>query len=615
MKKLISIGAIIVLGGAMAAAQTPAAAPASDTAELRQEIEQLKKTVLALEDRLAAQEKAAQEQAKAPATNDNKQTESVADLQARVKDLDQRVNKTERKSGLDRLAWSGDFRVESHSIFGSVPAHYDGMKLQNMVVRTLWMMSPTSQGGMGMAFDPNLLRTMTPAQFTGFVNNQVASNYGAYQYFTSNLSFSGLKSAMGQFSPDMQQALMSYLQQAPGVAVARYAADTNTLMTNRLRLNFDARVADNVSVQARLSMYKTFGDSTNVQVFNGQANTLNLDGTTSRVPTGDMVRVERAFFTWNKIAGLPLYVSIGRRPSTDGPPLNFREDELRGGTPSGALFDYQYDGVTIGYHVTDKTALRLCYGMGYTSGFGNGNLLQSPADRLKSVHLMGGMVDLYETEKTFLQVLVAHAWNVTDGFNGTMVLPVNPLTGDSIAAPIVMRYTPSANLGSIGLYGVVAEKRLRQFDLYFSGNVDSLRPNGQTTPFGGLGSDPFETPTDHNGYMVYAGVRFNVPQNDGRTKFGFEFNHGSKYWFNFAQAEDDILAPKTSARGDVYETYLTHRITSHFIFKVDFQRFNYNWSGSGWHLGAPKRLDSMPLLGFPTYDTANMFSAGLTARF
>lgn len=604
MRRFIGLLAIVtILGGASLAAQTGAGTASSDTAELRQEIEQLKKTVSALQERLSAQEKAqeqqkAQEQAKPePAKSENQDTEGVADLKAKVRDLDQRINKTERKSGLDRLAWSGDFRVEAHSIFGSIPAHYDGMKLQNLVVKSMFAMNVLGR----------------PPMSVDEINNTVAANFGGYQYFTQNLSFDKLKAAMASFPAPLQAQLMGMLM--PSTFVGRYAADSNTLFTNRLRLNFDSRVSDNVSVQARLSMYKTFGDSTDVQVFNGQANTLNLDGTTSRVPTGDMIRVERAFFTWNKIGGLPLYVSIGRRPSTDGPPLNFREDELRGGTPSGALFDYQYDGVTIGYHVTPKMALRVCYGMGYTAGFGNGQLLESPADRLKSVHLMGGMADLYDTDKTFVQVLVARAWNVTDGFNGLMVLPVNPLTGDAVPAPVVMRYTPSANLGSIGLYGLVLEKRLGQFDAYFSANIDSLRPNGTTTPFGGLGSDPFDTPSDHDGYMFYAGLRYSVPQNDGRTKLGFEFNHGSKYWFNFAQAEDDILAPKTSARGNVYETYLTHRITPHFVLKVDYQRFNYDWSGSGWHLGAPKRLDSTPLLGFPTYDTANMFTVGLTARF
>lgn len=96
---------------------------------------------------------------------------------------------------------------------------------------------------------------------------------------------------------------------------------------------------------------------------------------------------------------------------------------------------------------------RLCYGVGYQSGFGNGNILKSPADRLKDTHLLGANLDLYNTEKTFLQATYAHAFNVTDGFTGLLVLPVNPVTGDPVNAPIVMRYTPSANLGSINLFG------------------------------------------------------------------------------------------------------------------------------------------------------------------
>jgi hypothetical protein len=98
--------------------------------------------------------------------------------------------------------------------------------------------------------------------------------------------------------------------------------------------------------------------------------------------------------------------------------------------------------------------------------------------------------------------------------------------------------------------------------------------------------------------MVYAGLRYSIPQNDGRTKLGFEFNHGTKYWFNFAQAEDDIVAPKSNTRGEAYEIYTTHRINDHFIFKADFTRYNYAWSGSGWHLGAPKRLMVLALRFF-----------------
>ena len=568
-----------------------------------------------MEARLAEQEK---KQSEKPAAQTGSTTPQPADAVVStgdLKDLDKRMDKTERKTVLDRLNWSGDYRFEAHTIRGSIPSFYDGMKLQNLMVKTLWLFAPQSQGGLGMAFDPNMLGQMTPAQFSGFVGQQVQQNYSQYQYYSSNLSFSGLKQSLGAFSPQLQQALMQYLMQAPGVFTQGYTANTDALFTNRLRLRFDSKVSDNVSFGARLSMYKVFGDSTGVQVFNGQPNTLAIDGTTTRVPSGDMLRVERAFFNWTDIGGSKLYFSIGRRPSTDGPPMNLRQDEPRGGTPMGSLFDYQYDGMTLGYHITDKVTVRACYGVGYSSGFGNGDLLKQPADRLKDVHLAGWMADLYDTDKTFVQALVAHAWNVTDGFDGQMVLPNNPVTGDVVGAPVIMRFAPSANLGGINLYGLVAQRTLGPMDLFVSGNWVGLRPNGQTTPFGGLGADPFDVPQNHDGHMIYIGMRFNVPQNDGRTKLGFEFNQGSKYWFNFAQAEDDIIAPKTNTRGEAYETYLTHRINDRFIFKADFIRYNYTWSGSGWHLGAPKRLDSSPLLGFPTYDKANMLTLGLTARF
>ena len=594
-------------------AQSPSPAT-DDAAQLQQEIDQLKKTVNALEQRLDAQQKTAQPTAAQPAEK-KEETASTADLQTSVRDLNDRVLETERKSLRDRLEWGGDYRFEAHTIVGNVPGHYDGMQLQNLTVKTLWLFAPTSQGGLGMTFDPSMLQQMTPNQFAGFVGQQLQQNYGQYQFFSNNLTFGGLKQSIGQFSPLMQQMLMSYLQQVTGVYKNAYSANTDTLLTNRLRLKFETKVADNISFGARLSMYKVFGDGTGVQVFNGQPNSLNIDGTTAGVPNSDQVRVERVFFNWNNIGGSKLYLSIGRRPAVGGPPLNFRDDEPRGGTPSGALFDFQYDGMTVGYHVTDKMTLRACYGLGYSSGFGNGNLLKTPADRLKDVHLAGGVFDLYETDHTFVQALVARAWNVTDGFNGLVVMPNNPLTGDTVSAPVVMRYTPSANLGALNLYGFVLQKKLGNFDLFASGNWVSLRPNGQTTPFGGLGSDPFDTPVNHDGQMGYLGIRYSIPKDDGRTKIGFEFNHGTKYWFNFSNAEDDIIAPKTNTRGEVYETYLTHRIADHFIFKADFIRYNYSWSGSGWHIGAPKRLDSSPILGFPGYDTANMFTLGLTAQF
>ena len=569
-----------------------AAAPEADTSdELKQELEKLKKAVAALEERLKAQEK----QTPAPAQA-LVQQQPASELVTDVKELDKRVSATEREQALDRVRITGDYRFEAHSIAGSVPAHFDGMALQNLVVKTMFAM-------------PILGR---PPASVAEINNTVAGHYSDYQFFTNSLTFDKLKKGMGSFPAAMQQQLFGMLM--PSTFTPAYKDNNDALFTNRLRLNIDAKVADNVSFTGRLSMYKVFGDSTGVQVFNGQPNTLNSDGTTTGVPNSDQLRVERAYFSWNNIGGSKLYLSIGRRPSSGGPPMNYRQDELRGGTPSGSLIDYQFDGITVGYKFTDNMVWRLCWGLGYESGFGNGNLLKMPQDRLKDTHFLGANLDLWNSETTLVQATYAHAFNVADGFNGLMVLPANPLTGDPVNAPVVMRYTPSANLGGIHLFGMNVTQRAKSFDFYASGNLSATRPNGTTTPFGGLMSDPFDTPVNRQGYMALAGIRYSF-SNDERTKLGFEFNHGSQYWFNFAQASDDIVAPKTNTRGNVVETYLTHRINNRFIFKADFIKYLYDYSGSGWHVGAPKLLDSQPTLGFPSYSGATMFSLGLTTRF
>jgi len=537
----------------------------------------------------------AQEEGMSAKSEAEQTAEEIAQLKDKLKKLERRVQKGERKDALDRVNFSGDFRFEAHSIEASVPDHFDGLQLQNLVVNTLFYVNSTG---------------MLPAS-PDAINQQIATNYGDYLYFTNNLTYEGLQNALAQFPPQLQQQLFGMLM--PATYVPGYDADNSILYTNRLRLRMDSDLGDNISFSGRLSMYKVFGDSTGVQVFNGQPTSLNVDGTTTGVPNSDIVRVERAYFNWSNIGGLPFYLSIGRRPSTGGAPLNFRQDEPRGGTPLGSVIDYQFDGITAGYHINDYSTVRLCYGVGYESGFGNGDLLKLPADRLDDASFLGVNWDIYDSEKMFIQATVARAFDVTDGFNGLVVFPSDPLTGNSINAPVALRFTPSTNLGDIDLASIVLIREDGPFDWFISGNYMQSDPNPVSTPFGGLFSDPFEVPEDQDGTMWYAGVRYKF--NEEKTKIGVEFNHGSQYWFNFALAEDDLIAPKTSTRGDVWELYLTHRITDRFVLKLDYIDYDYEWSQSGWHLGAPKRLDSSPTLGFPTYDSASKASLSLVARF
>jgi len=522
-------------------------------------------------------------------------TDEAATLRQDIGDLEARLEKVEKKSAKDRLNLSGDYRFEAHSIRSSIPDYYNGMAVQNGLVNTLFFYGATGQL-------PQNLQA---------VQQFVASHYGDYLYLTDNLTFAQLKQAMAMFPPQMQQQLMGML--LPGAYVKGYDANNALLYTNRVRLAMDAEVADNVKFAGRLSMYKTWGDSTGVQVFNGQSNTFNIDGNASGVPNSDILRVDRAYFDWNNIGGLPLYLSIGRRPSTNGPPMNLRQGELRGGTPMGSLIDFQFDGITVGYHLTDTSTFRLCYGRGFESGYGNGEVLKQAGDRLKDADFLGANWDIYNTEEMLIQTTVARAFNLTDGFNGLIVLPNNPLTGQKIGGPVVMRFTPSANLGDMDIAGLLLQRRDGPIDWFVNFGYVKSHPNGVTTPFGGLYSDPFEQPTEHSGTMVYVGGRYTLP-NDA-TMIGLEYNQGSKYWFNFTPAQDDIISAKTGTRGKVVEAYLIHQIAKRFQVKLDVIHYDYEYSGSGWHIGAPKTLDSKPILGFPTFDSADMVTLSMTAKF
>ncbi|MCP4896521.1 MAG: DUF3373 domain-containing protein, partial [bacterium] len=393
--------------------------------------------------------------------------EEVQKLKQDIKDLEKRVMKNERKTGVDRLNFSGDFRFQMHSLESTFNDSFDGMHLQRMMVDNLFYVG-ANEG----AFPPN----------QEAVQQYIAQNYSNYLYYLNNVvTFDRLKQMVGSFPPEQMQQFMGML--LPYTYQPGYDYKNSIIYTNRLRLQMDAKVSKNVDFAGRLSMYKVWGDSTGVQVFNGQPTSINVDGTTASVPNSDIVRVDRAYFTWKSPE---FYLSIGRRPSTGGVPLNFREDEPRGGTPLGSIINYQFDGATLGWHISDYSTLRLCYGVGFESGFGNGAEQQLPQDRLKDASFLGVNWDIWNTDDMFIQGTFARAFDVTDGFNGLVVLPVDPVSGQEIPGTPVLRYTPSANLGNIDWASIVLVRHDGPFDWFATYSYMQSDPNNITTPFGGL---------------------------------------------------------------------------------------------------------------------------------
>jgi Protein of unknown function (DUF3373) len=522
-------------------------------------------------------------------------------------DGEKRLQAVERKAAMDRLNFSGEIRVAADFIDGTQAAFFNGMTLQRGIVDSLFYVQ--SNGGMfPMPTDP-----ADPQSIYQVLAGNVQANYADYLYFINALTFNDLKTTLGTFTPAQQAALMGML--LPGTATPERDYRNDVAYTTRLRLNMKAEIDDSFSFSGRLAMYKIWGDSTGVQVFNGQPNSINIDGTTASVPNSDVVRVERAYLDWKNLGGSNWYLSLGRRPSTAGPPTEIRDDRLRGGTPLGHVVDFQFDGATIGYVFKRMPGAiyRFCYGVGFESGFGNADQLQAPADRLRDVHLGGFNLDLYASDRMLLQATILRAFNVTDGFNGLVVMPVDPVTGIPTPGPAVIRFTPSANLGDIDLGALLMERHDGPVNWFVSIAGMKSHADDVTTPFGGLFSDPFETPQDRSGSSVYAGARYEFPNQ--KSQIGVEYNHGSKYWFNFTHAADDLVLSKLATRGSVWEVYYNQAIGSKAQFRLSALDYRYDYSGSGWHLGAPKDLDETPILGFPTYKKVLNIRAAMTVKF
>jgi hypothetical protein len=121
--------------------------------------------------------------------------EDVQKLKEQLKDLEKRVMKNERKTALDRINFTGDFRVEAHSIDATIPEHFNGTELQRLMVDTMFYMGAT-----GM-----------PPQEIGQVYDFIAQNYSNYLYFTDNLTWDQLQQAFGSMPPEQVAQLQQFL--------------------------------------------------------------------------------------------------------------------------------------------------------------------------------------------------------------------------------------------------------------------------------------------------------------------------------------------------------------------------------------------------------------------
>ena len=512
------------------------------------------------------------------AANDELQMK-IDKLSKEVADLKSSVKKVEDKSIGKWLTIGGDYRFRVDSLHGQTKAYTDPNVMFANVGQQLqatFFNDPTGSG----PFGPNGLALTS---FINFGNTMKGTN-----------TYAGALAFLNPVTNPLAGALPTL---APAGAVAAFKPKNETLYTNKFGLDLTAKATQDVTVHAKLDMYKTFGSQSDSQVTgNYFADRVGVfDGTLGHVPSDGLLNVDRAFATWSNILDQPLWFSVGRRPSTNGAPSNLRLNNERpgnGGTPS-LLVDYAFDGMTIGYapdiDILPGAYAKVCYGRGFDSG------IKTLTNNIKDTDMLGVAVIPVDTDplRVWLQ------WN--RGFD-IFDFPVmtNTVFGNT---------APSVNLGDIDWYGIGAMSTLKKvgpgnLNFFTDLGLSVTHPNGNVSGqagFQGLMTGAFfnpEAPTSKTGWAVFAGVRYDLPS---RTKIGFEFNHGSKDWITFAPAADDMWTSKVGTRGNVYEPYIIQELDlkpissylSKTFFKIGYQYYDFEYTGSNNWVGAPVKISSI----------------------
>jgi len=361
-----------------------------------------------------------------------------------------------------------------------------------------------------------------------------------------------------------------------------------SIFTNRFRLNMRVKATENVDFKARLAMYKTWGTSTlppNLTQFGYPS----FDGTSSREPSDSILRVDRAFVNWNNIGGQPIWFSVGRRPTTDGPAAQIRMGlDERMATPT-AYMDWPFDGISVGYAYANLFGIqdapgriRFCYGRGFE------NSLQYDATSvdLNDTDFAGLSWDIYSkgNKLAYLQsFMVFNAFNFPE------------FDDQATNAFYDFFLNGRQNVGDVLHTSGVYMDKWENLNYFASAGWSRTMPDdsGMFNDLVGNFLNGTQTVNDDNedGYNIWVGARYDM--DDLGLKFGLEYNHGSQYWIGMTPGHDDLYSSKLATRGDVYEAYLiwdlpTGEAISKYaktFMRFGYQHYDYDYTGgSDWNI-------------------------------
>ena len=347
----------------------------------------------------------------------------------------------------------------------------------------------------------------------------------------------------------------------------------DALLSNRLWLNMSYAATKNLSFIGQLAYNKTFGQ----RATTANTGAEGFDSISSEAAYDDTLRVRSAYFFYNddEFMGtdVPWTFSIGRRPSTEGHLINFRDD-VETSSPLAHTINIEFDGASAKFGTEELIGLngsyiKFCAGRGMSEAeprFSRTPYSGNGSTQTNNMDMVGIIAVPYDDKQYSTGFQYTYANNMIDQSAEGAIKTVGGL------------HTATAFTMINGI-GDNWSKFLDDTTVFISGAMS------KTDPYDGKGGMVGSTERQ-TGYSYWIGTQIpSLISDEGR--WGAEFNHGSNFWRPITYGEDTLIGSKIAARGDAYELYFTEPLIDDILtFQLRYTYIDYDYTGSNGFFGS-----------------------------
>ena len=378
----------------------------------------------------------------------------------------------------------------------------------------------------------------------------------------------------------------------------------NGKFATELHLNMNAQINDRTKFSGRLSVMRGWGDM-------GWSKLLMEISTGRTADGGPIVFLERAYVDYMILNGL--HATIGRQPATDGPGSNLRNNSGRLSTYPALLVNLLGDALIFTYAPTYFDASQLTFRAGYSKFYqwveGSGS----------SEHFTGTQKDS-DGDLMFVEV----EGKLPLGAFGDNLAILSYIQTINYSAPI---NTPTLSLGPVNMGDIqVVNLHFENNKMlglpfswfvsgsYFNAKADngddaarkvasangiSIETRAQLDSMvaqsgGNASLQQLQAAADRlklnneSAFAIHAGARVDLPLD---FKIGYEYFHGSRYWYAFSRPSIHDPLDFRNTRGDVHDIYLIYQLDFNQFLRASYTNIHNKYSNNGLAFGGADPVD------------------------